>query len=104
MALAAPGYGSLAHRAWTWGGLIGDERQRRSFWGGIMRLRDIGKIIVRGTEVPCAISARSKLGACLVVQTTEGIPALFELVAPDCKPATCKVMWRDDKHLGVHFR
>jgi hypothetical protein len=69
-----------------------------------MRLRDIGKIIVGGAEVPCTISARSKLGACLLVQTTEGIPALFELVAPDRKPATCKVMWRDEKHLGVHFR
>ena len=69
-----------------------------------MRLRNIGKINLRGAEVSCTISARSKVGACLVVQTTEGIPALFELLAPDRKPATCKVLWRDDKHLGVHFR
>jgi len=69
-----------------------------------MHLHNTGRIIVRGAEVPCTISTLSKYGACLVVQTTEGIPARFELRAPDRKPAACKVMWRDDTRLGVHFR
>ena len=33
------------------------------------------------------------IGACLVVQTTYGIPATFEFVMPDQPPKTCKVMW-----------
>ena len=46
----------------------------------------------------------SEIGACLVVQTTYGIPATFEFVMPDQLQKTCKVMWRDDTRLGVHFR
>ena len=44
-----------------------------------MRLVKSGKILFGMTEVPCTIGKLSKLGACLIVQTTDGIPALFEL-------------------------
>jgi hypothetical protein len=69
-----------------------------------MRLAKSGKIVFGITEVPCTIGKLSKLGACLIVQTTLGIPALFELMMPKQAARICKVTWRDDKRLGVHFR
>jgi len=39
-----------------------------------------------------------------LVQTTLGIPAVFQLNMPDRESQTCKVMWRDDTKLGVLFR
>jgi hypothetical protein len=69
-----------------------------------MRLPKSGKILFGTTEVPCTIGKHSKLGACLIVQTTHGIPALFDLMMPNWAPTTCKVLWRDDRRLGVHFR
>jgi hypothetical protein len=69
-----------------------------------MRLDKAGKILLDNTEVPCTVGKLSKLGACLMVQTTEGIPALFRFAMPNRAPMTCKVIWRDDKRLGVHFR
>lgn len=69
-----------------------------------MRLVKSARILFGSTEVSCTIGKLSKLGACLIVQTTHGIPALFELTMPKRAPRTCKVTWRDDKRLGVHFR
>jgi hypothetical protein len=69
-----------------------------------MRLVKSAKILFGSTEVPCTIGKHSKLGACLIVQTTHGIPALFELMMQNRTPKTCKVIWRDDKRLGVYFR
>jgi len=69
-----------------------------------MRLVKSGRILFDSTEVPCTIGKLSRLGACLIVQTTHGIPALFELTLPNQVPRACKVTWRDDKRLGIHFR
>jgi len=69
-----------------------------------MRLVKSAKILFSSTEVPCTIGKLSKLGACLIVETTHGIPALFVLTMPNQASRTCKVTWRDDKRLGVHFR
>ena len=69
-----------------------------------MHLVKSGKIVFGDTEIPCMIGKHSKLGACLIVQTTHEIPALFELIVPNRASRTCKVTWRDDKRLGVHFR
>lgn len=69
-----------------------------------MRLVKSGKILFGSTEVPCTIGKFSKVGAYLIVPTTHGIPALFELMMPNRAPRTCKVTWRDDKRLGVYFR
>jgi hypothetical protein len=63
-----------------------------------------GKILFGTREVSCTIGKHSKLGACLIVQTTHGIPALFQLMMPNRTPRSCKVTWRDDKRLGVYFR
>ena len=69
-----------------------------------MRLVKFGKILLGNTEVPCTIGKLSKFGACLIVQTTDEIPELFEFMMPNRAPTTCKVLWRDDKRLGVYFR
>lgn len=61
-------------------------------------------IIFGSTEIPCTIGTISKIGACLVVQSTHGIPDVFEFVVPDRPPRACKVMWRDGTRLGVYFR
>jgi hypothetical protein len=63
-----------------------------------------GKILLGRAEVLCTVRSFSEIGACLQVQTTYGIPALFQLVMPSREPQSCKVMWRDDTRLGVHFR
>lgn len=63
-----------------------------------------GVILFDNAAVPCTVSTLSKIGACLVVQTTRGIPEVFEFTLPNRPPRSCKVMWRDDTRLGVHFR
>jgi hypothetical protein len=68
------------------------------------RILKSGKILLGRRQVQCTVRNLSEIGACLVVQTTYGIPATFEFVMPDQLPKTCKVMWRDDTRLGVHFR
>jgi hypothetical protein len=51
-----------------------------------------------------SINTLSKIGACLLVETTRGIREVFELILPNRRPRSCKVMWRDDARLEVHFR
>lgn len=68
------------------------------------RILKSGKILLGRRQVQCTVRNLSEIGACLVVQTTYGIPATFEFVMPDQLEKTCKVMWRDDTRLGVHFR
>jgi hypothetical protein len=69
-----------------------------------MRMLKSGKILLGRGEVLCTVRSLSEIGACLQVQTTYGIPALFQLIMPNREPHSCKVMWRDDTRLGVHFR
>lgn len=83
-----------------WASIAMDERRK------IPRRRILksGKILLGRRQVQCTVRNLSAIGACLVVQTTYGIPATFEFVMPDQVSKTCKVMWRDDTKLGVHFR
>jgi hypothetical protein len=68
------------------------------------RLVKTGKILFETQEIPCVIRNISKIGACLVVETTSGIPADFQFVMGKQVRQNCKVLWRDDTALGVHFR
>lgn len=77
-----------------------DERRKTKR----MRMLKSGKILLGRGEVLCAVRSLSEIGACLQVQTTYGIPAFFQLVMPSRETQSCKVMWRDDTRLGVHFR
>jgi hypothetical protein len=62
-----------------------DERRK------IPRRRTLksGEILLRRREVLCTVRNLSAIGACLVVQTTYGIPATFEFVMQDLPPKTC---------------
>jgi len=68
------------------------------------RLDKSGTIVLGSRKMACTIRNISKIGACILVQSTSGIPAIFQLVMPNRQSQTCKVMWRDDTKLGVHFR
>jgi hypothetical protein len=62
-----------------------------------------GKILLGKHPVPCAVRNISEKGACLKVQTTEGIPEVFDFSFADEPLRTCKTVWRDDTQIGVMF-
>jgi hypothetical protein len=62
-----------------------------------------GKILLGKHAVPCAVRNLSEIGACLQVQTTEGLPSEFAFAIGDLPPWTCKVIWRDETRMGVEF-
>jgi PilZ domain-containing protein len=68
------------------------------------RLRKLksGKIAFGSSQVPCTVRSLSEFGACLQLQTTYGIPGVFELVFGEISKA-CKVTRADEKQLGVQF-
>jgi hypothetical protein len=61
------------------------------------------KIVLRAAEIPCMVRNLSATGACLMVETTLGIPSLFQLVRPNQTSVTCKVRWRRSTIIGVIF-
>jgi PilZ domain len=69
-----------------------------------MRMLKSGKIFLGSWGVPCTVRSLSQSGACLQVQTTYGIPSVFELALADGERRTCKVVWLDSSRLGVHFQ
>ena len=69
-----------------------------------MRMLKSGKILLGSHAVPCTVRNLSDTGACLEVQTTVGIPSMFEFVMPSQPPRTCKVVWLGETRMGVHFQ
>jgi PilZ domain-containing protein len=69
-----------------------------------MRMLKSGKIFLGSRGVPCTVRSLSETGACLQVQTTYGIPSLFELAIADGDRRTCKVVWLDSTRLGVQYQ
>jgi hypothetical protein len=68
------------------------------------RLLKSGKILLGKHPVPCTVRSLSETGACLQVQTTAGIPAIFDFLrAGEATARTCKTIWRDDTQIGVMF-
>jgi PilZ domain len=68
------------------------------------RLLKSGKIILgKAAEIPCVVRNLSSLGACLEVQGTFAIPPEFDFALSTQPVRTCKIIWRDDKRLGVMF-
>ena len=63
-----------------------------------------GSIVLESLEVSCTVRNLSTTGACLVVQTTLGIPTPFQLRMTNRNPRTCGVQWRSDTMLGVSFQ
>ena len=67
------------------------------------RMLKSGKILLGKHPVPCAVRNISELGACLTVQTTEGIPKVFDFLFAAEPVRKCKTIWRDDTQIGVMF-
>ena len=55
-----------------------------------MRMLKSGKIFLGSWGVPCTVRSLSQTGACLQVQTTYGIPSMFELALADGKRRMCQ--------------
>jgi hypothetical protein len=69
------------------------------------RILKSGTIILgKEAHLPCLVRNLSEAGARLEVQATFEIPSAFLLGMPGRPPRTCKVIWRTDRQLGVHFR
>jgi len=62
-----------------------------------------GKILLGKHAVPCTVRNISDRGACLQVQTTAGIPSVFDFLIAGEPAKTCKTVWRDDTQIGVKF-
>jgi hypothetical protein len=61
-------------------------------------------ILGKKAHLPCSVRNLSETGACLEVQATLKSLSTFLFGMPGRPPRTCKVIWRDDRQLGVHFR
>jgi PilZ domain len=69
------------------------------------RILKSGTIILgKKAHLPCSVRNLSEAGAYLEVQATFEIPSTFLFGMPGRSPRTCKVIWRNDRQLGVHFR
>lgn len=69
-----------------------------------MRMLKSGRIFIGSWGVPCAVRNMSETGACLEVQTTYGIPTVFDLAMSNDWRRACKVIWVSDTKLGVQFQ
>jgi hypothetical protein len=68
------------------------------------RMLKSGKILLGKHPVPCTIWNMSERGACLKVQTTIGIPKVFDFLrAGEPAARKCKAIWRDGTQIGVMF-
>jgi len=68
------------------------------------RLLKAGKISFGGGAIDCTIRNLSETGAALEVSSPVGIPEQFTLVIEvDHIHVPCRVVWRKDTRIGVHF-
>jgi hypothetical protein len=67
------------------------------------RMLKSGKILLGKHAIPCAVRNFCEIGACLKVQTTEGLPEVFDFLFAGEPVRTCKTVWRDDTQIGVMF-
>ena len=57
-----------------------------------------------GNTIPCMVRNMSDAGAMLDVATTAEIPELFTLfVRADGHRTLCRLVWRNEKRIGVAF-
>ena len=68
------------------------------------RLLKVGKISFGGGAIDCTVRNLSETGAALEVSSPVGIPEQFTLVIEaDHIHVPCRVVWRKDTRIGVHF-
>jgi hypothetical protein len=63
-----------------------------------------GKIFLGKHAVSCTVRNLSETGACVQVQTTEGLPSEFSFSMADQPSRRCKVIWRTDTQMGLQFQ
>ena len=68
------------------------------------RLLKTGRISFGGGAIDCTVRNFSETGAALDVSSPVGIPDHFTLVIEaDQRHLPCRVIWRKEKRIGVHF-
>ena len=68
------------------------------------RLLKAGKISFGGGAIDCTVRNLSETGAALEVISPVGIPDRFTLVVEaDHRHLPCRVVWRKETRIGVHF-
>ena len=68
------------------------------------RMLKAGTISFGGGAIDCTVRNLSETGAALDVISPVGIPDRFVLVVEtDHRSLPCRVVWRKDKKIGVHF-
>ena len=68
------------------------------------RVLKSGKIILGKKHIIlCGVRNISESGACLEVARTFAIPTEFSFAMYAHPPRTCKIVWRDDRSIGVVF-
>jgi hypothetical protein len=68
------------------------------------RLLKTGRITFGGGAIDCTVRNLSEAGAALDVTTPVGIPDRFTLlIEADHRHLPCRVIWRKEKRIGVHF-
>jgi PilZ domain len=68
------------------------------------RLLKTGRISFGGGAIDCTVRNFSETGAALDVSSPVGIPDRFTLVIEaDQRHLPCRVIWRKEKRIGVHF-
>jgi len=68
------------------------------------RLLKAGRISFGGGAIDCTVRNFSETGAALDVNSPVGIPDRFTLVIEaDQRHLPCRVIWRKEKRIGVHF-
>lgn len=68
------------------------------------RVLKTGKILFDGAAIDCVVRNLSETGAALAVETPVGIPPrFFLLVEPDGLKRSSRVVWRNQRRIGVKF-
>ena len=53
--------------------------------------------------IDCTVRNLSDRGACLIVESSIGIPDSFDLVLDNASVRSCRVTWRNAMQIGVTF-
>ena len=63
-----------------------------------------GKVLLGKRAIPCAVRNLSDGGVCIQLQSTYGLPKVFEFAMEDLPPRTCKVVWQSETRIGGQFQ
>ena len=69
------------------------------------RALKVARIAFKGhwATIDCTVRNLSDRGACLIVESSIGIPDSFDLVLDHASVCNCRVTWRKATQIGVEF-